>query len=1018
LQSKDQSAKILGTSPSQQEPVMKRILSLVGALFFVIVALVYGLQNPQSFPPLDWAKKAAPGKPRVAVLLEFGQKDINLRDWSGQATITGAKVVQREGYRFRAEDKLTGSDGWTASTHRPVRAPAGMPAITKLEPVATVGVVLHVEDVQADAKVGIALKTGEKADVPLPDVLAGKTIALWNGTAVARLLTTASPVAIDKTEDDMPAAAYGPDGTLWVAYVSYKHRDETRRLEAPTLKDAPTGFKAYYKPEFADQVVVKSFKAGKWSEPIPVTDAKQDIARCAIAVTSHGAVVVVYSAHRQSSFDLYARLIDSQGRPGQELRLTTKLGNVLSPVAAADAAGRVWVAAQAWYENGHAGRLLLSINGDGNATEHFRIQMAGGNTWHPAIAVSPNGKVAVAYDVYSALGSYDVHLDVFEKNLAVKSFEVATSPKFEARPSIAYDPSGRLWIAYEEGPENWGKDYGSLVTGKGSPLYSARSVRVVCLDTDGKLKRPTAELPTSTVEPPAMAGDAVKTNLFERASRYAYPKIGLDGDGRVWLTYRRNFGSRYSSHPGAYWLTYARRLDGQAWSDEIEVHHSDGLLDHRPVLLPHPGGGLLIVHNTDGRYTTPNDIDNQIYASVIDLPAKAIALTLVAHQPGDNKGTPELAAENAAVKRMREHRIKAGGKTYQFLRGEYHRHTEISWDGAPDGSLEDMFRYAIDAVQFDWIGNGDHDNGAGREYPWWLTQKFTDAYQSKAFTTMFTYERSVAYPHGHRNVMFAQRGILTLPRLDPPAGAPPLEEGKKKGAWPGGVHPDDTKMLYRYLHEFGGICASHTSATGMGTDWRDNDPVVEPIVEIYQGDRMSYEMEGAPRAGYDPQSGKQPANVAGWFPKGFVNLALQKGHKLAFQASSDHWSTHISFFIILAEARDRQSLLKAVKQRHCYAATDNILVDFRCGDAIMGDVVAAKDAPKFNIHVVGTAKLAKIDILRDSEVVATLTPGDKEFKTEWTDPKAAAGTHYYYVRVLQADQEIAWGSPIWVEHKN
>ena len=231
------------------------------------------------------------------------------------------------------------------------------------------------------------------------------------------------------------------------------------------------------------------------------------------------------------------------------------------------------------------------------------------------------------------------------------------------------------------------------------------------------------------------------------------------------------------------------------------------------------------------------------------------------------------------------------------------------------------------------------------------------------------------------------------------------------------MHPDDAKMLYRYLREFDGICASHTSATGMGTDWRDNDPVVEPVVEIYQGDRMSYEMEGAPRAGYDPQSGNLPANVAGWFPKGFVNLALQKGIKLGFQASSDHWSTHISFFIILAEGRDRQSLLKAVKQRHCYAATDNILVDFRCGDAIMGDDVAVTKAPTFDLHVVGTAKIAKIDILRDSQVIDTLKPAGSDFKAQWSDANALAGTHYYYVRVVQADGEIAWGSPIWVEWK-
>ena len=36
-----------------------------------------------------------------------------------------------------------------------------------------------------------------------------------------------------------------------------------------------------------------------------------------------------------------------------------------------------------------------------------------------------------------------------------------------------------------------------------------------------------------------------------------------------------------------------------------------------------------------------------------------------------------------------------------------------------------------------------------------------------AFTPMFTYERSVAYPMGHRNCMFAKRGVRTLPRLRP-----------------------------------------------------------------------------------------------------------------------------------------------------------------------------------------------------------------------------------------------------------
>src|SRR5205823_8546941 len=179
-------------------------------------------------------------------------------------------------------------------------------------------------------------------------------------------------------------------------------------------------------------------------------------------------------------------------------------------------------------------------------------------------------------------------------------------------------------------------------------------------------------------------------------------------------------------------------------------------------------------------------IDNQIYMSYLDLPGEPVEPKLVALELG--KKDPKLVAlqqaEGAAVKRCGEYRREVGGKKYRLLRGEFHRHTEISWDGGPDGSLEDMFRYAIDAAAMDWIGNGDHDNGAGREYSWWLIQKLTDAYHvPKAFTPMFCYERSVAYPHGHRNCLFARRGIRTLPRLAPPAG--------EKS--PGGVHPDDTK---------------------------------------------------------------------------------------------------------------------------------------------------------------------------------------------------------------------------------
>ena len=90
------------------------------------------------------------------------------------------------------------------------------------------------------------------------------------------------------------------------------------------------------------------------------------------------------------------------------------------------------------------------------------------------------------------------------------------------------------------------------------------------------------------------------------------------------------------------------------------------------------------------------------------------------------------------------------------------------------------------------------------EYSWWTTQKLTDIFYAPGkFAPLFAYERSVSYPEGHRNVVFAQRGIRPLPRL-------PKMDDNSTG------HAPDTLLFYEYLRKFNGLTASHTSATDMG----------------------------------------------------------------------------------------------------------------------------------------------------------------------------------------------------------
>jgi hypothetical protein len=225
-----------------------------------------------------------------------------------------------------------------------------------------------------------------------------------------------------------------------------------------------------------------------------------------------------------------------------------------------------------------------------------------------------------------------------------------------------------------------------------------------------------------------------------------------------------------------------------------------------------------------------------------------------------------------------------------------------------------------------------------------------------------------------------------------------------------GVSGQDTKMLYACLRELGGICAVHTSATGMGTDWRDNDPAVEPIVEIFQGHRNSYEHLGAPRVARRPGEA-----IGGWKPLGIIWNALAMQYRLGYQASSDHISTHISYAFAIAEKPSREAIFDAFKNRHCYAATDNIVLDVRCGEHLMGDEFTTRDPVRLKILARGTGPIRRVDVIKDFVYAYTTEPKTDRVEFEWVDEESRpGGLSWYYVRVLQADGQLAWASPIWV----
>src|SRR5262249_27415824 len=161
------------------------------------------------------------------------------------------------------------------------------------------------------------------------------------------------------------------------------------------------------------------------------------------------------------------------------------------PVMCTDQKGNLWLACQSWQE----GQAKIGVfRRDKKGPWKNQAVLAGNkgqNCWHPALAADNTGKVALAYDIYRD-GDYDVSVAIFDQDSKKpKVYPVASSARAEMRPSVAYQ-GDRLWIAFEEGPEKWGKDYGALAPEGGNPLYSERSVRVVQMLPDGTLKKPLA----------------------------------------------------------------------------------------------------------------------------------------------------------------------------------------------------------------------------------------------------------------------------------------------------------------------------------------------------------------------------------------------------------------------------------------------------------------------------------------------------------------------------------------------
>lgn len=902
----------------------------------------------------------------ACLLVRFGLTDLQPRAWDGRVRVEAGRLLALHNWRPRPEDQITGPDSWKMDTTRGENfrrraweeEPSAGPRPYLLVP----GIVVDVEGTTG-TRLHVETVNGNFVVEPFSLSL-GEIRSYLGGAVEVQRVPYSELLSTKEYQDDYATLLVEPAGTVWVAWVAYAN--------------------------WKNEVRVRRFSGGQWSEPETISGDQRDIFLVKAGRDGQGGVWFVWSAQVGGNFDLYARRYFN-GRWTDIQRLTTAPQPDVFPVLATDARGHLWLVWQG-FRDGSSDIFARRFDGQSWSPEE-KVSSSAANDWEPAVAADSKGRVYVGWDTYDK-GNYDVLVRKWEAGSWSDLPPLADTPKFEARVSLACDRQDRLWAAWNESGTQWGKDTGFLLYRQGTRLYQSRWM-AVAVWSGGSWQEPVA---------------GIEQSLPSELQGYNdLPVLHADPLGNVWLIFRHRHPRIWDTPSAApmhraAWNLYVTRYEGDRWTRPVPVPFSQGRTDMRIGVGTLPSSELVLAWPTDNR-----DFEQFLFQHADVYFGRLPQVGPPSGEPRLRPRQPEEIAtfpihpnEAQDLARIRGYGIESAGKRYRIFRGDTHRHTEFSHDGNNDGSLIDAYRYALDAAQLDFLMVSDHNNlgGPDVDYVNWVLQQMADVFRVDGrFLPLFGYERSVPYPNGHRNVVFARRGNPTLP-------IPPEETKGKTGA----------AALYAYLKKYAGIAISHTSATNMGTDWRDNDPEVEPLVEIYQGDRVSAEYEGAPRAAW----GNKPWTAPGGFrPAGYVWNAWAKGYKLGVQASSDHLSTHISYACTIAEEFTREGLLEAMKRRHSYAATDNIILDYRLKtpegrEYLQGDVLTAGRGFKLWIRVIGTAPIRQLDIIKNNRFVLTQHPMVQELTLEYEDRDLALGESYYYVRIQQADGEMAWSSPIWV----
>ncbi|MGD8238422.1 MAG: DUF3604 domain-containing protein, partial [Armatimonadota bacterium] len=752
---------------------------------------------------------------------------------------------------------------------------------------------------------------------------------------------------------DYPDMVMDDTGTVWASWLSLE--DNAERLRVGVL-DAPAGGEA----SIGRSWDVKGPGVEYWLEPRLV------------ACTS--GVWLLAAGEADGNWDIYACRVTDRGA-ARAVRVTREAAVDIRPAGAMHGERL----AVAWESNRDGARQVYAalVEGDGVGGE-VHVSAAGVPSYQPALAAEPSGRVWVAWHGFRE-SNYDLYARTMQEGRLGEVLRLTTAPSFDRRAALCATDAG-VWLAWESGVLNITQEPKSYRIGRTA----------------------TVQVRLGRLSPKGLECPSVPTPFDTKAEQ---PSIVAGAQGRIWLGARTTIGRREG------WVPSVACYDGKGWSEPMRL--SLGLGRCRRTPLAEIGGRVVGIFQADdvkGRWPdaeVPKTSWSSLYFASGEalqagsLRSKEAPLGGLVPLPGDEPLAAlraQLGDTAAASRDAARRTVRYGGETLQLFWGQFHEHTSISICNRTGDLLpEDNYLHERDIAALDFAAVTDHGYNFN-PYLWRHVAKISRANCDPARFLTFLAEEWTStfeeYPpehpygfYGHRNIIFADPYYPYW-----------------LNAWDRSTPADVWQRLRKDRANFVHIPHQLADTGNVPTDWNYTDEVAQPVAEIFQS-RGSYEYLGAPRQAGKPAEGH------------YIQDAWARNIVIGVIASPDHGGG-MGKAAIFAPELTREAILDAVRARHTYGTTaGRIFLDVRVNGKLMGEKTTAKAGEPITVTVnaVGPQPIERVDVCRSNKFIYTHSPGKRAASFTFRDTDPLPGTSYYYVRVIQDDEEIAWSSPVWVD---